>query len=102
MTREVYWTNPARSDLARLQEWIKYYAPGKEHDEAIRIREAIDNLRDFPRIGKRLSVPDKKTEELRQILVAPYVIFYTVEDKSIRIIRLWHYRENRPFSINLH
>ncbi len=93
--REIYWTEPARQDLARLRSWVKLYAPSKERSEAERIKDALHTLRELPRIGKRISVPDGKTEELREILVAPYVIFYTVEEKSIQVIRLWHYREDR-------
>jgi len=97
VNRAIYWTEPARFDLRRLQAWVGRYAPGKEYGEAQRIKIAINKLIELPRLGKRISVPDGGTEELRELLIAPYVIQYTVEEKTIRIIRLWHYREDRLF-----
>ncbi|CAN5349376.1 type II toxin-antitoxin system RelE/ParE family toxin [soil metagenome] len=95
MIREIYWTEPARLDLAQLRIWVKSYAPNREKIEGLRIKEAIDKLVEFPRIGKRVQIPDEGTEELRELFIAPYVIQYSVEVKAICIIRLWHYRQER-------
>jgi len=45
---------------------------------------------------RRISVPDGGAEELREFIVAPYVIRYTVTEDAVIVARLWHAREYRP------
>jgi plasmid stabilization system protein ParE len=59
------------------------------------MRNAIESLPDSPRLGRVIPVPDGGPEELRELVVAPYVIRYIVEPQRIVIIRLWHGREDR-------
>ena len=61
--------------------------------QALRIREAIERLPDNPRLGRAIPVPDDGEEELRELVLSPYVIRYTVEADCIVVVRLWHGRE---------
>lgn len=98
MTREVHWVHAAYSDLRRLREWLQLYSPNKEQQEIERITDTVTHLQIHPRLGKRIPNSDGGNEELRELLLAPYVIRYTVDDKAVHIIRLWHYREHRSSS----
>lgn len=95
VTREIQWTQTARHDLARLRAWLQLYSPDKEAQEAKRIADTTTYLQIHPRLGKRIPNLHDDHLELRELLLAPYVIRYTVDEKNVRIARLWHYREHR-------
>lgn len=94
--RRIHWTSPARFDLRRLRAWTERHSPAKASVQARRIREAVESLSGMPRLGRTVAVPDGGSEELRELILPPYVIRYVVEPKRILIIRLWHGREDRP------
>jgi len=94
--RRILWTSPARFDLRRLHAWTERHSPGKAKAQAQRIRKAVESLSGMPRLGRTLAVPDGGTEELRELVLPPYVIRYLVEPERILIVRLWHGREDRP------
>ena len=93
--RKILWTSTARFDLRRLRAWTERYSPTKASVQAQRIRKAIETLPGNPRLGHAISLPDGGSEELRELILAPYVIRYTVAPDHIVIIRLWHGREER-------
>ncbi len=94
--RRILWTSPARFDLRRLRVWTERHSPGKVQAQAQRIRKAVESLSGMPRLGRAIAVPDGGEEELRELILPPYVIRYLVEPERILIIRLWHGREDRP------
>ena len=93
--RAIFWTLVARFDLRRLRSWTERYSPARAAEESRRIRNAVEALIDNPRLGHPLPLPDGGSEELRELVIAPYVIRYTVSVDRIVIIRLWHGRESR-------
>jgi len=93
--RRIVWTSPARFDLRRLRAWTERYSPAKAPAQAGRIRKAVESLPGSPRLGRVIPVPDGGDEELRELIVTPYVIRYVVEAERIVIVRLWHGREER-------
>lgn len=96
MIREIIWSHTSRFDLARLRAWVERYSPEKAQIEARRILAAVNKLAEHPRLGKRVTLSNNENhEELRELLLAPYVIRYAVSEKTIGIVRLWHYREER-------
>jgi len=94
--RRILWTSPARFDLRRLRVWTERHSPGKAQAQAQRIRKAVESLSGMPRLGRTIAVPEGGQEELRELILPPYVIRYLVEPERILIIRLWHGREDRP------
>ena len=94
--RRIVWTTPARFDVQRLRVWTERHSPAQAKAQAQRIRRAVEALSGMPRLGRQLAVPDGGPEELRELVLPPYVIRYLVEPKRIVIVRLWHGREDRP------
>lgn len=45
-----------------------------------------------PRLGTKVEVPDDGAEELRQLVIAPYVMRYVVEIDRIVVLRVWRSR----------
>ena len=95
--RAIFWTSVARFDLRRLRTWTERYSPAKAASQSRRIRIAIEALIDNPRLGHPLPLPDEGDEELRELILAPYVIRYTVAADRVVIIRLWRGREDRDW-----
>lgn len=93
--RLIAWATPARFDLQRLKAWTERYSPNNASSQAARIRKAIESLPDNPRLGRRIAVPDGGPEELRNLILVPYVIRYIVEPERIVIARMWHEKERR-------
>ena len=93
--RTILWTSVARFDLRRLRAWTERYSPANAAAQSRRILFAVEALLDNPRMGYPIAVPDGGEEELRELLLRPYVIRYTVDAERIVIIRLWHGREAR-------
>lgn len=93
--RRIVWATPARFDLRRLRVWTERYSPATAPLQARRIREAIERLPENPRLGRVVPVPDGGNEELRELILSPYVIRYTVDPERIVVVRLWHGREAR-------
>ncbi len=95
ISRDIFWTEPARFDLRRLRAWVERYG-GKESAaaQAQRLTRVIESLHDNPRMGVRQTVPDGGAEELRELVVKPYIIRYVVTESALVIIRIWHGKEN--------
>lgn len=95
INREIFWTEPARFDLRRLRAWVERYSgKTKASSEAQRLKRVIEALQDNPRLGVRQTVPDGGSEELRELVVKPYIIRYVVTERALVIIRIWHGKEN--------
>ena len=95
LRRKIVWTEPAYFDLRRLQVWTeRNSSPEKAKKEGWQLKQIFETLRDSPRIGKRQPIPDAGDEELRELVLKPYIIRYVVEDGRIILIRMWHSREN--------
>ena len=93
--RKIVWTEPARFDLRRLKVWTERNSlPEKAKNEGQRLKQAIETLQYNPRLGTRQPMPDTGNEELRELVVKPYIIRYVLEDERIVLIRMWHSREH--------
>ena len=87
------WTAKARSDLARLHDFL---APVNRRAAAAAIRALVaapPRLLDHPRAGERLDEFDPR--EVRRILVGRYELRHEIQASTIYVLRLWHTREDR-------
>ncbi len=94
MTR-VLWTDLALDDLRSIQRYISYDKPEAAKKLAGRIRQRIENLTSHPLSGR--SVPELPGTGYREVIVTPYRIVYEVEEKQLRVLRVWHGRRELTF-----
>lgn len=50
----------------------------------------------YPRLGRCVALPDHGAEDLRELVVGPFVVRYVVERERVVILRVWHSREQQP------
>ena len=88
----------ARDDLVRLRAFIAEHDPAAAERAARRLIQGIERLMRHPRLGQRVTAsPDQVApEEIRDWLVADYVIRYLIANDRVIVLRVWHGREQRP------
>ena len=86
------YSGPAVNDFARLKERIAEYNPKSAQRIARRIKQYAAQLKAFPLLG--VCVDDRP--DIRDLIIDDYVIRYQVdaENKIIRVLRVWHGKEN--------
>ncbi len=85
----------AVEDLIRLREFIAVENPPAANRIARELKEKIEQLRQFPKLGKSVDLsPDP--ENMRDLIVGRYIIRYQVLPQMLVILRVWHHREERP------
>ena len=89
----VRWTEPAAVALERIQDPIAKDNPRAAWEVAQRIRRAVQQLEDHPRIGRAGRVSG--TYEL-VIHSLPYIVAYRVKNKEAQILSVYHTSRNWP------
>jgi plasmid stabilization system protein ParE len=87
------WSEAARADLDRLHDFLAHYSFDVADAAIESLAKAPRALLDFPRRGSRLS--EFAPAEVREIRVGAYVLRYEIRVGEIRVIRLFHAREDR-------
>lgn len=90
---KIVWTNSAWDDADRLHAFAARYNLDRADEIFVRLAAAPSNLPDFPRRGPRLS--EFGAREVRELRVGLYVIRYELTNDEIRVLRIFHARENR-------
>lgn len=92
------FSREARDDLVRLRSFIAEHDPAAAERAARRLIKGIERLLRHPRLGKRVSIAPGQIapQEVRDWLVADYVIRYLIANDRIIVLRAWHGREQRP------
>ncbi|MDT8439683.1 MAG: type II toxin-antitoxin system RelE/ParE family toxin [Wenzhouxiangellaceae bacterium] len=87
----------AVADLKRLRAFIAEHNPTAAARVASRLREQVERLEKFPRLGQAVqAAPDPET--IRDVIFGDYVIRYSLHDDCLVVLKIWHGRENRPES----
>jgi toxin ParE1/3/4 len=85
------WTRRAARELEEKADWLAVNRPGASAPFLKRIRGAVQELRRFPRKGRRPpGVPD---EPVREIIVGTYRVVYLPEEARILVVTLKHRSE---------
>ena len=92
------FSREARGDLIRLRAFIAGHDPAAARRVARRLIQGIERLIRHPRLGKRVAIApgEAAPEEIRDWLVADYVIRYLIANERIIVLRVWHGKEHRP------
>jgi toxin ParE1/3/4 len=84
-------TDAALGDLDSLRSFIAADNPAAAQQEVARLFAAIDRLLQLPNIGRPGRVP-----ATRELVVAPYLIIYTVDGERLIVLRIIHGARNWP------
>jgi len=87
------WTTKARSDLARLHEFLRPVNPGAA---ARVVRQLVAGARRIPlhpRLGARL--PGFEAREVRRVAIGDHEIRYELAGSEVFVLRIFHTREDR-------
>ena len=89
----IRWTDPAAQALVRIQNYIAEDNPRAAFEVAQRIRVAVSQLEDHPRIGREGRV--RGTYEL-VVHGVPYIVPYRIKKKDIQILTVYHTSRKWP------
>ena len=97
---KLVFTRLAHKDLVRLRQFIAEHEPTAAARAANRINTVAELLKDQPLLGRPVSTPTGETRhDIREFPLTfgsgGYVFRYQVLRNQIRILRIWHTREER-------
>ena len=87
----IFVSDAADKDLLQIYSYLAERNPGAARSLAGEINEKFENLSRFPFIGRERT---SLSPGLRSIVVGAYVIFYSIEDDRIAVIRVLHGRRD--------
>ena len=94
MTKKLYWTRRAQTDLFALGRFVAKDNP----DAARRLLETLllraEAAARMPRSGRR--VPELRRDDLREIVVGNYRMVYRLRDRGIGILRVFESHRSFP------
>ena len=90
---KVSYSEEAIQDLVRLREFIEVKNPLAAQRAAISIKKGISQLKEFPRLGVKVSSsPD--SDIIRDLIIGNYLARYLITENMIYILRVWHHKED--------
>lgn len=96
MASVIRWSVHAKTDIARLDDFLLSKDPHAALRAVLAIRAAAEQLSDFPRLGYPIGDPDNHRDLRIAFGAGAYIIRYRVEFEDVVFItRVWHSRETR-------
>ncbi len=94
---KITWTKNAKNELYKIKIfWDKKTKSLKySSDLYLQIKENLANISYFPGIGTRTS-----ENNIRKLIIDNYVIFYSIVNNEIYILKIWDSRRN-PDDLNV-
>lgn len=93
MIVRIRWTRPAAHALENIQDYIAKDNPRAALQVAQRIRVAVNQLADNPRIGRRGRL--RGTYEL-VVHGIPYIVPYRIKNTDVQILNVYHTSRKWP------
>lgn len=91
---KIEYTEVAITDLIRLRAFIAEHNPHAAKKAAAKLMAGIKSLSRQPRLGHPV-MRAPEPEKIRDLILQPYIVRYTLLSKSVLILRIWHHREER-------
>lgn len=97
---KLVFTHLAHRDLVRLRQFIAEHNPNAAARAAKRITAVAQLLANQPLVGRPVDAPTGTTRnDIRELPLTfgsgGYILRYQVLQKQIRVLRIWHAREER-------
>jgi plasmid stabilization system protein ParE len=87
------WADDALSDLGRLHDFLAGVNPSAAAKLILSLTTAPERLIEHPRLGERIE--QYAPREVRRLVVGRYEIRYEIAGSVVRVLRIWHTREDR-------
>ena len=84
----IEWSPTAENDLNEIVDYIAQDSLEYALLFYEQVRERIENLRNFPKLGRK--VPELDDPSIRELILRNYRIIYRVSEENIQIIRIIH------------
>jgi len=84
----IRWSIGALDDLESISAYIEQDSPIKAKELAKGIFEKIEQLKQFPYMGRKF--PDRDDDQLREIIFKNYRIVYEIREEIIEILIIAH------------
>ena len=96
MDYKVIWDDEAIVELGQAVRFISPHNPVAARKTGETILKKVGILGTFPRLGKVF--PKLNRDDVREIPVPPYRIFYHIKDAehTVRILKVWHGSRQEP------
>jgi toxin ParE1/3/4 len=88
----VRWTEGAKGHLRRILERVQRDDPSAARKLRTRLKHSVGELGDYPHIGRL--VPEFPDEAIRERIVAPYRVFYLVQQETVVVLAIHHGRRD--------
>lgn len=87
---EIVYKREAINDLLKLDDYISKQFHSSKKGKALnkKITESISLLKENPRMGPKLSDRFKLDTDLRYLIASKHIIFYSINEEVIEIIRI--------------
>lgn len=92
----IFFSDEARKDLVTLANYIKYSLNESKiaKKKVMKIKQAIYKLQDNPKIYPIIQEDILERYNLRKFMIDKHIVFYTIIDKTIYIVRILYGRRN--------
>ena len=89
------WLPEAREDLAAELEYVfSEFGEKTAEDTYMRVMNVVDNLRQFPRLGKQFAEMFYHGKEIRALAMKQTTLLYCIQDRNLLVIAVWNNRRN--------
>ena len=97
MAHRIIWTETAANDLRAIVRYISLDNPEAARRIAQKVLARIDAAAALPHAGRM--VPEREDPTVREVLLNPYRIIYSLDDsrEAIYVARIWHAARGTPF-----
>ncbi|KKN37832.1 hypothetical protein LCGC14_0759410 [marine sediment metagenome] len=84
----IRWSIGALEDIESISSYISRDYPEKASEIVRGIIEKIEQLKQFPKLGRKF--PDRDDERIREIIFKKYRIVYEIKEEIIEILVIAH------------
>jgi len=85
---EITWTDDASRGLDEVFRYIARDSEVNAGRMVARIIRTAERLEQFPRSGR--VVPEIGSDDVREVIAAPYRVIYRIESDTVRILAVQH------------
>ena len=85
----IRWSDIAEADLDQLYDYIARDVPYYAEQFIDRLIEAVGELQDYPRLGRRVPEAEER-EDVRELIFQSYRVIYLLETEQLHILTVIH------------